>query len=227
MNFRNITIVLLCFLTIACASKRPVEFTDYENNLIAPKIIGELVLIDKIVHENPLLGVSLSYQDKAFPEDRINTYIYPIREVSWEDTASVLNSELSNALKDVDMIVQYGHYKSREPEVLSDFVFTVDNVKYSGKKAEFQMMSNNDIMIFSDIYLFASEDKYIKFRTSFNSYLTKKSMGDSIVKKILPFIKAPPESIHMKSLRDEHKKKMKNDIMNLLLETLKKSDNTE
>lgn len=224
MNLRNIYLLILCLLTISCASKRPAIYTDYDKNLVAPHSIGEIILMDKIVHDDPLLGVSLAYQDKAFPEDRINIYIYPMREISWENKPDILNTNIGLALKDVDTVIEYGHYKSRTAETLSDFNFTSNDVQYSGKKAAFNMFTNNGILVFSDIYLFIAQDKLIKFRTSFNSHLTKQSMGDSIVEKILPHIQVPPESIYMKNLRKEHKKKMRKQLMNIILEAMKKSE---
>lgn len=208
MFLRNLFCVLCCLMVVSCASKKSTEFTNYDEDLITPQTVDELILIDKVVHENPFLGVSLTYENRDFPEDNINAYVYAINEISWEDIDATLEDELNHALKEVDLAIQYGHYKSRETELITNMEFSSNQIKFSGKKASFKLTTKDNILIYSDIYLFNAEDKYIKFRTSFDSRMTNSSMGDSVVKKILPLMKIPPESLSMRALRDEQVHKL-------------------
>lgn len=223
MNSRKLCYIFLCVLLTSCATTRPKEYTDYENQLAAPKVADQFILKQKKVFVEPSLGVMLEYQNRDFPEDRINAYIYPIRNISWDDKDATLEEELKMALYDIDGAIQAGHYKSRDSEAFFDFSFTTKRGKFDGKKATLAITLNNDVLIYSDIYLFMAEDKYIKFRTSYDSRLSKRSMGDEVVQSILPLIAVPPESTYMKTLRAESKKKSQDELMKLLKEVYENS----
>jgi hypothetical protein len=220
MKLQNIFLLFLSVLVVSCASTRPKELTNYENQLIAPEVIDEYALKQKKVFDEPSLGVMLRYENRDYPEDNITVYVYPISAISWENQEAVLESELSNAVNDIDAAVKYGYYKSRTAELLSDYSFESKDKEYKGKKAELTLTAKNGALLYSGVYLFLAEDKYIKFRTSFDSRSVKSSMGDVVVKSLLPKLGIPSESMYMKNLRAAHEKKMQQNFMRLIQQAL-------
>ncbi len=225
MKLQTIFLLFLSVLVVSCASTRPKELTNYDKELLAPAVIDEYALKKKEVFEEPSLGAMLRYENRDFPEDNITVYIYPISAVSWEDQGSVLASELSNAVTEIDAAVKYGYYQSRTAELLSDYSFGSKGKEFKGKKAELTLTAKNGTLFYSGVYIFLAEDKYIKFRTSFDSRSAKSSMGDAVVKNLLPQLKVPSESIYMKKLRAAHEEKMQQDLMKLMLQAME--NNTE
>ena len=220
MTCKNIYMLLLCATLISCASTRPKEFTDYQAQLIAPVTAEEFILKEKKVFDDPALGAMLSYINRDFPEDNITVYVYPINATSWEDSNETLTKELKNALRDVDAAVHHGYYQSRSAETIKDIIFKENNIEYVGKSAEFNLTTKQGIDIYSNVYLFIDQDKYIKFRTSYDSRLTNVSMGDDAVHKLLPQMVIPPESIYMKNIREAHDKKRQEQLMQLIMQAM-------
>ncbi len=224
MTCKNGLLILLCILLTACANTRPKTATSYHASNITPSMTEGFALMNKKVFDEPMLGVQYKYENKSFPEDLIDIYIYPIGQSSWEDTDTTLNGEIHHALQDIDTVIKHGIYKSRSTEQLTDFIFTHEKQKFTGKKAQLTITNPQDELSYSDIYLFIAQDKFIKFRTSFNSKYTRKWTGDDIVKELLPEINVPTESVYMKNIRAEHKKKMQQDLMEVLMQALKQAN---
>ena len=223
MTFKTLLPILLCALVTSCAATRPKDASDYTNSLAAPQRTEDFIQTEKKVFDEPILGVMLRYENMTFPEDMITIYVYPIADYDWEDIDTTLESEIKQALKEVDVLVQYGHYQSREKENWSDLTFTDNEREYKGKKVNFVMTDKQGNSLYSDIYMFIAQDKYIKFRTSFDSRMAKGSDGDKVVKELLPKITVPPESIYMKNLRAEHKQRVQESLMKAIMQALKES----
>jgi hypothetical protein len=223
MKLQNIFLLFLSILAVSCASTRPKDATNYDKQLIAPEFINEYVLGSKEIFNEPSSGAMLRYENRDFPEDNITVYVYPINAVSWKDKNETMQDELTYALTDLDTAIQYGYYQSRTKELVSDFSFKSEGKDFNGKKAEFSLTAENDIVLYSDIYIFIDEDKYIKFRTSFDSRSVNRSMGDEVIQTLLPKLKVPPESIYMKRIRDDHKKKIQQDFIRLMQQVLEES----
>jgi hypothetical protein len=216
MKLQNIFFLFLSVLVVSCASTRPKDSTNYDQELIAPATIDEYALKNKKVFEEPSLGAMLRYENRDFQEDNITVYVYPISAINWEEHSSVLESELAKAVNEIDAAVEYGYYKSRTTESLSDYSFESNGKEYKGKKAEFTLKAKNGALFYSGVYMFLAEDKYIKFRTSFDSRTTKSSMGDDVVKTLLPQLEVPSESSYMKKLRADYEKEMQQSFMRLI-----------
>ena len=225
-NIGALLIIGLCSLITACNStpklNRPVTATNYEKDLSFPDETDRFILVGKKIFDDPRLGILLSYSHKSFPEDFISVYVYPIMKVDWKDVDNVLMQEMEQTLKGVDAAISNGRYKSKTPAVESEFSFTSDDKLYKGKKAKFKIVHQNDIPFYSNTFLFIDKDKYIKFRTSFNASQSREVHGDSIVKALLPLITVPDESEYMRQLRAEHQKKLDQQFMNLLMQSIQK-----
>ncbi|MBN8429588.1 hypothetical protein JF535_01865 [Microbulbifer salipaludis] len=215
----KIYIAIICCLTLAsCASVRPKNATDYESQLGYPDETRNFVIINKKVFDEPMLGVMLEYTNKQYTRDNIDLYVYPIANYSWSDTEETLSGEMERVLAEVDQAIEYGYYQGRGEETIEPFQFSVDGDNYSGLKASFELTDKNDVTHFSNAYVFLEKDKYLKFRTSFNSIDTVPWNGDDAVKELLPTLEVPGESQYMADLRAAHKQRVTQNLMNLILQ---------
>lgn len=202
------TVILLAISGCMSTQNTPSLFAThqqlYNTELIAPEVTEQLNLIEKKVFEEPQLGAMLRYEDKLFPADAITLYIYPIFKTSWVDVEQTIDESILGALNDINHMVKLGNYLLVSDAELSQFTINTAKKSYHGKKVTFTVTHNNNVKYYSNIYVFIEEDKYIKFRTSFDSRTSREWDGDSIVNELLPLITVPQESKYMRKLRQEH-----------------------
>jgi len=210
--------IIFCLFLASCASIRPESASDYKDQLQYPDETGNFVMINKKIFDEPMLGVLLEYTNKQYTRDNIDLYVYPIASFDWSDKEETLGEEMQRVLAEIDQAIEYGYYKARSPEVTEAYSFSEAGKEYSGLKSSFEFTDNNGIKYYSNAYLFLDKDKYLKFRTSFNSIDTVPWNGDEAVRELLPAIQVPSESEYMAGLRAEHKKRVMQDIMKLLLQ---------
>lgn len=213
------------FFTLGCSTTKP--YSNYDQNLKLAEETENFVLVDKQIFEEPELGMMARYVDKVFPEDNITVYIYPIRNIQWDDQESILNKEMDYIFSDIDLAVQEGFYKIRSEDKRSEFIVSNSIQSYEGLKASFTLTDKEDVLFYSDNFLFLAEDKYIKFRTSFDSRMNKELTGDAIVNELLPLIKVPAESSYMKNKRMAYKEKIQEDFLRLLIESIHSTKNNK
>ncbi|MCF2858409.1 hypothetical protein L1286_13050 [Pseudoalteromonas sp. SMS1] len=219
--------VLILFLAACQATQqasRPTNASDYDNDFIAPRVAGELMLVDKTVFEQPEYGMSLKYVDENFPKDFVTVYIYPIGKVSWDDTQEVVSDELESVLAEIDAAKKLGKYKEVNPATVQAVTFDANGKTFVGKQAQFTIQLKNSAEYHSEAYVFISEDKYIKFRLSFPVHTARENTGIDIVKTLLPEITVPKESEYMYTLRESHRKKMVEQWMKLILKQANSED---
>ena len=209
----KLTYLLLPMLVLAlsgCAStpKSSSLFDEhqqqYKTDLQVPAVTEQLNLVENKVFDEPELGAMLRYEDKLFPADVITVYVYPIFKTSWDDIDATLNESIFGALQDINQMVKLGNYLSATDAELSDFTVNTEKRSYQGKKVTFTLTKNDNVKYYSNIYVFIDEDKYIKFRTSFDSRTSRVWSGDSIVNELLPLITVPKASKYMHDLRQQH-----------------------
>ncbi|KZN53230.1 hypothetical protein N474_21205 [Pseudoalteromonas luteoviolacea CPMOR-2] len=200
---------------------RPDNASNYEKDLVAPQLAGELMLKDRKVFDQPEYGMSLKYIDENFPEDYVTVYIYPIARVSWDDTQEVVSEELQHVMAEIESASKMGKYKNVKPEATKNVAFESKGKEFVGKKAQFTIQMQNKAEYHSEAYVFISEDKYIKFRLSFPKHTARENTGLDIVKAILPEITVPKESEYMFAIRESHRKKMIEQWMKLIMKSAK------
>ncbi|MBB5211731.1 hypothetical protein [Microbulbifer hydrolyticus] len=215
---QKIIAAILCLSLASCASIRPENATNYESQLQYPDETGNFVMINKKVFDEPMLGILLEYTNKQYTRDNIDVYVYPIASFDWSDAEETLNGEMQRVLAEIDQAIEYGHYQNRGPEVTEPYAFSQGGKQFSGLKSSFELTDKNGIKYYSNAYVFLDKDKYLKFRTSFNSIDTVPWNGDEAVNELLPAIEVPGESEYMAGLRAEHKKRFTQHIMKLLLQ---------
>lgn len=224
---KKILALIICASLAACANMRPENATDYDSHLQYPDETKNFVMINKKLFDEPMLGIMLEYTNKQYPQDNIDLYIYPIASYDWSNTEQTLKGEMQRVLGEVDQAIEYGYYKARSPEVTEPYSFSQDGIEYSGLKSSFELTDKNGITHYSNAYLFLEQDKYLKFRTSFNSVDTVPWNGDTAVGELLPVIKVPGESKYLAGLRAEHKKRVTQNIVNLLLQAAQEESENE
>lgn len=231
MNLTKMFLICICLFVGACTStnsnnnqkendapKRNNFASDYEKDLIIPLETDVYILTERETFDEPTLGTMLRYANKDFPEDNITLYVYPISAINWDNTEETINQELGYVLEEIDMAVKQGMYKSREKETKNNFVITHNIHEFKGIKSKLKITDKNDVLFYSNTYLFILADKFIKFRISFDSRMSKEIDGDNIVETLLPLIKVPVESVYMKNIRAEHREKMQKAFVQMFLE---------
>jgi len=209
----------LCLLQVGCASQAPKNTSVYDVNTIAPQETEYLVLTNTQTYDDPLMGVALSYADRRYRSDIITVYIYPIAATNWEDQDATIAHEMRAVLAEVDQGVAQGSYTSRGQEDTAIYEFDTDGQSYRGLKTSFELYVQPEIKLHSNAYIFISQDKFIKFRTSFDSRATVEWNGDAIVQTLLPKIKAPAESIYMRDLRHEIQQRALAEFLQQMIQT--------
>jgi len=217
---------LLLFLA-SCATQSTISASNYKTELIYPDEVYPFVFVSKKIYDDPRAGVSLSYQDTKNPTDFITVYVYPIASVDWSDSQDVMSKEMDNVLLEVDHMVKLGHYLSRGEEIRSIIEVSNGDVVLTGLRSKFSFINKEEANYDSFAYLFLSEDKYIKFRTSFDSSETQGWNGDAIVKKLLPGITVPKESEYMADIRQKHRERMAAELLNSILKNATKIEPQE
>ncbi|KZN45947.1 hypothetical protein [Pseudoalteromonas luteoviolacea] len=222
---KHALIGVLTLLLVACQTtqkaSRPANASDYENDLTAPKLAGELLLVDRKVFDQPEYGMSLKYVDESFPEDFVTVYIYPIAKTNWSDTEKVVAEELQYVMDEVEAAKKLGKYQEVQPATMQMVKFESQSKQFLGKQAQFVMQTRDGAEYHSEAYVFIAEDKYIKFRLSFPKHTARENTGIDIVKSILPEIEVPKESEYMYALRESHRKEMIQKLMKLLIDNAK------
>ena len=157
----------------------------------------------------------------------ITVYVYPIAATDWENQQQTLDNHMNLVMEEVQHAVELGKYSRVGEATRTDFNFEYDGKEFRGLKSTFNAwLKEGDTQLDSNAYLFISEDKFIKFRTSFDSLLTPDWNGDEIVKEILPELIVPPESPYMKNLREEHRQAQQQQLIELLMKAMEEGENT-
>lgn len=172
--------------------------SDYENNLSVPNTISEFQYSGKFLYNNPLLGSVISYAHPKFHSDKIDLYVYPIRQVNINNSNILLTQELTkvqteftNAGKEYEWTdINFSPKKQLDIESNKQVI--------QGVYSEGHYLEKFGEKNFTSIYLFQLKDKFVKFRASFPaSFLTDH------IKSIINQIDVPNESPFMKKLREE------------------------
>ena len=209
MKLFQLVIITCCLELLGCAqTKLPPKPSNYDTPDLAPQFTDDFILMEKRIFEHPALGTMLRYLDQSNPNDNITVYIYPTDTLAWDDPLPLINAELQRSLVEIDHAVAKGHYKSRAQATISEFTVNGEHQTYVGKKAQLNIVNRRNETYYSDIFIFLQQDKFIKFRTSFNGEHSHFWTGDDIVNSILPELNVPPESPFMKQVRRAYKNKL-------------------
>ena len=222
--------VLFIGLIQACGTQQIKNDINYETDLGYPQETENFVVKDIHVYDDPFLGAALTWIDPRYPSDNITLYVYPVPKTDWSDVNETLSEEMDRVYEAVKYSVEQGKYTQVEAEEREAFAFEEEGEMFSGLKSAFNTYLENDRKINSNAYLFIIEDKFVKFRTSFDALLTPDWNGDNIVKELLPVIEVPPESEYVRNIRAQHREveeQQSQELIKLLLEAIEKNGEEE
>ena len=178
--------------------------TDYHRDLKPPLQIGDFRHEDFHLYPSPLLGVQLRYVDQK-AKQIADVYVYPIRKTDWSDVQQVTGEEIDVALKDVELSVKGGAYKSAEFSKPVPISLKADDHIGKGWISTGEVTWSSGKTTTDYIYLFAAKDKYIKFRLSLDGNNLTRSQVDGFVSGFLEHVVVPDESFFMASLRQRQR----------------------
>lgn len=216
----------LLLLLGACANQRPKEAVDYSSLQVAPAETDSFVLINSKQFDQPELGAGYNYVDRKYPDDKISLYIYPIAKFDWTDIDSTLEEEMARVIAEINYAVNAGIYDSAKVEGDAVYPVEIKGIQYQGRRAELKIEKGEQTLS-SFAYIFIDEDKFIKFRISFNAQLSPGWTGDEAVAELLPEIKVPPESAYMNQLRAKAKADSERQVHALIKKLLTDAIKTE
>lgn len=219
--------IIFCLALASCANVRPNNATDYTSQLLYPEETENFVVIRSKVYDEPLLGSMIEYTNKQYSNDNIDLYVYPIDHYTWKNSDDTLKREMKKVLAEVDRAVEYGYYSNRGNESTVVFNFNVDDKQFSGLKSSFELTGGNNLKYYSNAYIFLDQDKFVKFRTTFNAVETVPWNGDDAVKELLPKLGIPGESEYMAEQRAVFKQQVTQNIINLFLQAAKSQETEE
>jgi len=173
------------------------ESSDYEKDLVTPQNISSFESVEQFLYNNPLLGTVITYANPNFYSDKIDLYVYPIRQVELNNQAALLARESQNIKTEFDAVAKQLewtniHFSAIKPLEVSGNDYAIKGIYFEG---DYQQKLGEKA--FTSVYLFKLKDKFVKFRASFpERFITKH------IKEIISQIKVPDESIFMKNLRN-------------------------
>ncbi len=180
--------------------------SDYKNQLIYPTQVGDFVYVDQHIYNHPLEGIQLNYVHNMFEFDRYDVFIYPIRRVEWSDVNETLADELSLIAKEIETARKQGVYDSIE--IVDSFNTQIKSAGRTLNGKSLSLKASSDGKTFNSyVYLFSQQDKFIKFRISYQTseQMVSEPNATAFVEAVLPHLKVPAESKFMTRLRDHQK----------------------
>ncbi len=211
-------VLTACNTSTPTKASRPANDNNYETDFRYPELTEHYALQEKIIYPDPGYGVMLRYIDRRMYNDQITVYVYPVNALDWSEPDELLAEHREQVLAEIQQAVAMGLYLSSTPAQLSDFMVDHEGKVFRGKKARLQLVLPNGSAMDSDTYLFIGEDKFIKFRISFDAGFTPDMSGDDIVRELLPGIVPPPESEFMREVRESHRQRVADTLLKVLLE---------
>lgn len=172
------------------------ESSDYEKDLVTPHKISNFESVEQFLYNNPLLGTVITYANPNFHSDKIDLYVYPIRQVELSNQAALLIRESQNIKSEFDAVAKQLewtniHFSTIKPLEINKKDDSIKGVYFEGDYQE-----KLGEKAFTSVYLFKLKDKFVKFRASFpERFITND------IKKIVSKIEVPDESTFMRNLR--------------------------
>lgn len=171
--------------------------SDYIQQLKAPQQLLDFHLAGQHIFNDPLAGTQLRYTNADYIDDYIDVFVYPIRRTNWQDQSAVLQEELDNTRKEIELF-----YRQQNRKLTLHAVNTISwlhhQQQFSG--GYFEASIEDTELQPSSTYLFIAGDKFIKLRCTFGA-----SHAEVLVKNLLPGLTVPDESLFMAKLRQRYR----------------------
>lgn len=196
-----LTLVSLSLTSLtSCANQEPLASSNYTTDLSFPKQTEELVFMEQEQSENPLFGTRLSYQSRFYELDIFNVFIYPIRQLNWQNQTNILMDEAVLAYQTLDELVKEKGYRSRSLEDIDEISFEFDQQKYQGLRGASRIHLHDELYMHNYVYFFIQQDKVIRFSVNMK-FAEQLPAPDDYIKGLLAELTVPKESPYMVELR--------------------------
>lgn len=179
---------------------------DYHRDLKPPLQLGAYKHTNFLLYPDPLLGAQLRYQNEKTADEINDVFIYPIRQTVWADQDKTSAMELDNAVKDIDLAVKAGAYKTASLGTHEMLKFSVNGATLTGHVVSGNLIWKDGRATTDYLYVFLLKDKYVKFRFSVpNDSASRRPQLDEFVAAFLREATVPDESFFMASLRQQQR----------------------
>ncbi|GAA5525324.1 hypothetical protein Maes01_01890 [Microbulbifer aestuariivivens] len=184
-----------------------IEASDYEKELNVPEQVGDYVLSDKHIYNNPFFGTLLTFEHRQFAFDRAEVFIYPIPSTEWNDTQALTWEEAQNLRNDMVEMQRTGELKSvisAEPQALH---WKIGQRDFNGSYYTSKLTDHDDQQADVVNYVFTSGDKFVRVHTYFPVEQGSASTGDpdDFARQLLHTLSLPVESVFMARLREVYR----------------------
>jgi hypothetical protein len=184
-----------------------IQSSNYKADLTTPDSVSEYTKAGLNIYNHPFFGVQVRYLNELFNTDYADVFIYPVRSPEWENQKTILDKEMTNIRKDIEL--------SQKENQLTPLNY--DEVKfiqmdYGTKKVpvlffEHEYSDTLSNIFTSRTYLTIKKDKFLKIRHTFIKDDAQKSISYNFAKELFNKISVPDESLFMAKIRKQWRDK--------------------
>lgn len=180
-----------------------IHSSDYEKDLSVPEVMGDYAQQEMRVFNNPLCGACVLYQKDTALADYIEISVYPIRAGRWQDEKNVLEKEIENLKKDMELsnkenAIELLRQSDNEVVIFPHPNATIDAVMFTTEVMD--RLSNEYAC---QTYLMIMEDKFFRVQhTALNDVVSRAEVEDA-VSQLVKSSEVPQESLFMAKLRKQ------------------------
>ena len=183
---------------------RVLKSSNYEEDLTVPQEIANFDFMGQYIYNDPLLGSVSTYANRDYHSDKIDLYVYPIRNVNLDNESELLAQESKHIESEFNSVAKQLEWTDVSFSAPKALTVTHKQQKVSGLYFQGEYQQKRGEKGFTSVYLFKLKDKFVKFRATFPEQFITASISDIFSK-----ISVPDESVFMKKLRNQGKKHQK------------------
>lgn len=180
--------------------------SDYMNHLAVPFDFSEFSLLKKELLPDPFAGVLLRYRHNFGVEGNFDAFVYPIMRVDWDNLDETLQFEDGRIRKELELAIKKGLYTSSELTPTQTVRWRNGDKDYQGLEFHGVVALADQAPMYTYVYLFLKQDKFIKLRISCPGSECSKD-SEAFARSVVFSIEPPPESLFMAELRQQQRSK--------------------
>ncbi len=176
--------------------------SDYSADMKVPEVVGEFQIDDTFVYRHPLRGSQIRFIHREFQFDRLDLFVYPVRDWRLENIGGVLKKEADNVRQDMRLAEKKGIYQQLQLD--EDRLYPVSAGDSERTVLRFDGTFHNQeeaIDYATRTYLVVMKDKFVKVRASFGKTSATLPDTDTVVAQLVRELTVPDESLFMVELR--------------------------
>ncbi|GAA6167263.1 hypothetical protein NBRC116591_10730 [Sessilibacter corallicola] len=180
---------------------KEIESSNYSDELTLPEFVGEYQFSEDIIFHNPLNGVVNRYTHQEFLFDYVDVFVYPVRHWDLNNGKALIEREIGIIKNEIDLLLQESNSSKAEfdePEFYS-VNSTEGKVSFAALSGDY--LTEEKQRYKTVIYLYQEEDKFIKFRSTFEADAALGRQIKTFVDEVAGKIQVPEESLFMAQIR--------------------------